>query len=233
MVGDDDPMGAVRLLVVEDDTSLRQAVDLALRRVGYEVSAHGDLAGIDEVLATFHPDLALLDVRLPGDDHAGFSLGARLHEAGGVPVLFMTAADELTDRLRGFELGADDYLVKPFAMAELLARVRAVLRRSGRLQPELLRLGDVVMDEGPRTVRRGDASVVLTRTEFDLLAALVRGHGRVQSKVQLLSLVWGFDGYDPNLVEVHVSSLRRKLDRLGVRLVHTERGSGYLARLDP
>lgn len=218
---------ASRLLVVEDDDSLREGLDSVLERSGYRVCAVADGRRVEELLTTYRPDLALIDVRLPGPLD-GFEIAERLRADGGVPTVFITAADSLEDRLRGFELGADDYLVKPFAMAELLARVRAVLRRSGRLSSPTREFADLVVDEVDRVVLRGGTPVEVTRTEFELLAVLVREPGRVMSKLELLSLVWGFDEYDTNLVEVYVSTLRRKLEDLGPRLIHTERGEGYV-----
>jgi DNA-binding response OmpR family regulator len=144
--------------------------------------------------------------------------------------VFVTASDSLEDRLAGFEAGADDYLPKPFALAELLARVAAVLRRAGRLVSPVLAVRDLVIDEQQRVVSRAGTVVPLTSTEFDLLSTLARSPGRIFSKGQLLALIWGFDQFAPNLVEVHVSSLRRKLDTGQVRLIHTERGRGYVLR---
>jgi len=127
-------------------------------------------------------------------------------------------------------VGADDYLVKPFALAELLARMRAVLRRSGRVVSGCIEFRDVVIDELQRSVTRGGQPVSLTSVEFELLVTLARAPGRVFSKPELLSFVWGFDEYDPNLVEVHVSSLRRKIGGDGATLIQTERGRGYVLR---
>lgn len=222
-------VGPPRLLFIEDDPSLREAVGVALGRAGYEVRADPDGADLAETVVAFHPDLAILDVRLPTRDD-GFDLAVRLRSMTEIPVLFVTAADDLEDRLRGFSVGADDYLVKPFAIAELLARVRAVLRRSGRLTSPTYEVCDLMVDEANRAVRRAGVEIPLTRTEFELLSLLARNAGHVFSKTQLLSLVWGFDGYDRNLVEVHVSALRRKLEAHGGRLIHTERGEGYVLR---
>ncbi len=224
-VGDGHP--AARLLVVEDDESLRHGIDSVLVGNGYQVRAVPDGDDLDDLIMQYRPDLALLDVRLPGALD-GFAIADRLRTEAGTPVLFITAADALEDRLRGFDLGADDYLVKPFAMAELLARVRAVLRRSGRLSSSTHEFRDLLVDEAERLILRGGVPVEVTKKEFELLAVLAREPGRVFSKVRLLSLVWGFDEYDSNLVEVYVSTLRRKLESLGPRLIHTERGEGYV-----
>jgi len=218
-----------RVLLVEDDESLALAVRVGLQQAGYVVSLAADGSEFGDLVARVRPDLALLDVSLPAGPN-GFDLARELRTCSDAPIVFLTAADSLDDRLAGFETGADDYLVKPFALAELLARVRAVLRRSGRLSSSVLEVRDLVVDEQQRTVTRAGQVVAVTHTEFDLLATLARAPGRVFSKGELLSLIWGFDQYDPNLVEVHVSSLRRKIDDGPVRLIHTERGRGYVLR---
>ena len=220
--------GVPRVLVVEDDATVRDALVAALGAEGYLVEALPDGAAIDVVLDGFRPDLIVLDVRLPGPD--GFALGRRVRGESDVPIVFLTAADTLDDRLQGFDLGADDYLTKPFSVAELLARIRALLRRSGRLSSDTWQVADVLVDEGARMVRRGEVDIDLTRTEFDLLVAMGRRRGRAVSKEHLLAAVWEFDSYDPNLVEVHVSALRRKLEAHGPRVVHTVRGVGYVLR---
>jgi DNA-binding response OmpR family regulator len=141
--------------------------------------------------------------------------------------VFVTARDAVADRLAGFAAGADDYVVKPFVLAELVARLRAVLRRTGRLVSPTVEVGPLVLDEDAGRVLVGGEPVPLTATELRLLAYLVRNRGRVLSKTQILTQVWGYDEYDPNLVEAHVSALRRKLEARGPRLVHTVRGIGY------
>ena len=218
-----------RVLVVEDDDPIRGALDVALRGEGYEVRAEPDGTALAQVAEQFLPDLAVLDIRLPvGPD--GYAMAGILRRSSGLPVLFLTAADSVEDRLAGFEAGADDYLIKPFSMAELLARVQALLRRSGRLASSTWQVGDLVVDDGARVVVRGGVPLDLTKTEYDLLAALVQHVGKVLSKTQLLTSVWGFEAYDTNLVEVHMSALRRKLEAGGPRLIQTVRGAGYVLR---
>ena len=211
------------MALVEDEEPVRRAVERALRREGITVTAFADYPGADLVLAAA-PDLAVLDVLLPSGD--GFELARSLRAARDLPIVFLTARDAIEDRLGGFELGADDYLVKPFALEELLARVRAVLRRTGRLGAAI-EAGDVVVDEQAGLATRAGSPLELTATELRLLAYLVRQRGLMLSKHQLLTQVWGYDAYDPNVVEVHVSALRRKLEVHGPRIVETVRGIGY------
>jgi DNA-binding response OmpR family regulator len=215
------------VLVVEDAEAIRVSVVAALREAGFAVDGRIDGRRLEHDLDDFRPDLVVLDVMLPGRD--GFALldAVRRHSDAGV--VLMTARDGLPDRLRGLHGGADDYVVKPFAMAELVARVGAVLRRLGRT-PSTVEVGDLVLDGDSGVVRRGGAAVELTATELRLLAYLAAQRGRVVSKTQILTAVWGYDDYDPNLVEVHVSALRRKLEEHGPRLLHTVRGLGYVLR---
>lgn len=215
-----------RVLVIEDDPALREALHSALTNEGYIVRTEADGTRIRDVAATFHPDLALLDVRLP-QGPSGLSIARMLREDAALPIIFLTAADSSDDRLAGFEAGGDDYLAKPFVMAELFARIRALLRRSGGLSSDTWQVGDVVVDEASRRVHRSGVPVELTRTEFDLLVALGRKPDRVLSKTQLLASVWGLESYDDNVVEVRMSTLRRKLEEHGPRLIHTVRGAGY------
>jgi two-component system OmpR family response regulator len=221
-----------RVLVVEDDEPIRSALDVALKGERYAVLALPDGRALGRATDEFRPDLAVLDVRLAAGPN-GYSMARALRGRSGLPILFLTAADAVEDRLAGFEAGADDYVLKPFSMAELLARVQALLRRTGRLASTSWQVGDLVVDDAARTVVRGGVPLELTRTEYDLLAALARDVGTVLSKTQLLTQVWGFDAYDTNLVEVHVSALRRKLEAQGPRLVHTVRGAGYVLRAAP
>ncbi|MDQ3641662.1 MAG: response regulator transcription factor [Actinomycetota bacterium] len=214
---------------MEDDRPVRTSLEVALRQEGYEVCACPDASGIQRVVDQFRPDLAILDVHL-GSGPDGYSTARLLRGQSDLPVIMLTAADTVAERLEGFNSGADDYLIKPFSMAELLARVEALLRRTGRLTSAVRQVGDVIIDDAARAVVRAGEKLDLTRTEFDLLATLAKHPGQVLSKVQLLTQVWGFDAYDVNLVEVHMSSLRRKLEAHGPRLIQTVRGVGYVVR---
>ena len=219
-------MGAAspaRVVVVEDEGLVSDAIAAALRAEGLSPVVFDDDVGADRVLAEA-PDLLVVDVILPHGD--GFDLVRKVLARRDVPVIFVTARDGVRDRLEGFSVGADDYLPKPFALEELLARVRVVLRRRGRLEGAL-RVGDLAVDEASGDARRGGAELGLTPTELRLLAFFVRHRGLVLSKPQLLTQVWGYDAYDPNVVEVHVSALRRKLEQAGPRVIHTVHGLGY------
>ena len=218
-------------MVVEDEPSIRDALVRAMTDAGFRVQAAADGRGFAELIETFRPDLVLLDVMLPGRD--GFALARDVRATSGCPVLFLTARDDVQDKLTGFAVGADDYIVKPFILEELLARVTAVLRRSGRLRSQVIEVGDLIVDGTAGTAARAGEALSLTATELRLLLYLARHPGRALSKTQLLTQVWGYDHYDPNLVEVHVSALRRKLEQHGPRLLHTARGLGYVLRADP
>lgn len=218
-----------RILVVEDDDALRTAVVSTLRAEGHLVAAAPDGRTILDDLDRAVPDLVLLDWMLPGP--SGILLAARIRARSDAAVVMMTARDELDDRLRGFAEGADDYVVKPFAMAELVARVTAVLRRRGRV-PTVIEVGDLVIDPDGSTVRRDGVLLDLTATEFRLLCFLAESRGRTVSKGQITTQVWGYDAVAANLVEVHLSALRRKMEAHGPRLVHTVRGLGYRLAVD-
>jgi two-component system, OmpR family, response regulator len=212
-----------RVVVVEDEAAVRDAVVAALRHEGYVARGYGDAVEADTILG-FAPDLAVLDIGLPSV--SGFALARQLRDRSALSIIFLTARDAVADRVEGLELGADDYVVKPFALEELLARIRAVLRRSGRLAT-VLEVGDLLIDESGGWATRTGRALPLTATELRLLAFLVRHRGQALSKDQLLTQVWGYDAYDPNLVEVHVSALRRKLEHGGPRVIQTVRGIGY------
>jgi len=216
-----------RVAVVEDENAVRSAVTHALHAEGLVVLAFADYTDADVILAGA-PDLAVLDVMLPGGD--GLELARALRARRDLPIIILTARDAVEYRLAGFKLGADDYLVKPFALEELLARIRAVMRRSGR-HGAPLEAGDLIVDDQTGLASRAGHELALTPTELRLLAFFVRHRGMVLSKHQLLTQVWGYDAYDPNLVEVHVSALRRKLELQGPRILETVRGLGY--RLTP
>jgi len=219
-------MTAARILVIEDSDAIRLAVVTALSAQGFEVSGSVDGEDLEARLPRDPPDLVILDVMLPGRD--GFELLQIIRRLSTAAVLMLTARDALTDRLRGLSQGADDYLIKPFAMAELVARIHAVLRRS-KQGGSSIAIDDLVINDDASLVQRAGTRVGLTETERRLLGYLAQHRDRVVSKTQLLTAVWGYEGFDENVVEVHISSLRRKLEADGgSRLVHTVRGRGYL-----
>ena len=217
-------MAASRVLMVEDSEAIRLPVLTALRGHGFSAEGHADGNELEARLAGFGPDLVILDVLLPGRN--GFELLQVVRELSGAGVLMLTARDAMQDRVRGLTAGADDYLVKPFQMAELIARIQAVLRRTGNTGLSTA-VGDLIIADDAANVRRADREIDLTVTERRILAYLAARPGRVVSKTQILTSVWGYEGFDDNVVEVHVSSLRRKLERHGPRLIHTVRGRGY------
>ena len=218
-------MPASRIMIVEDAETIRLAVATALRGHGFEVTALTDGANLEAELGASRPDLVLLDVMLPGRD--GFELLDLIRRSSTSAVIMLTARDTTADRVRGLTHGADDYLVKPFAIAELLARADAVLRRT-RPGGAVLSVGDLELTPDASRVRREGAEIELTDTERRVLGYLATHREQVVSKTQILTAVWGYDGFDDNVVEVYVSSLRRKLEAGGKdRLVHTVRGRGY------
>jgi len=223
----------VKILVVDDDPAVSGSLDRALRLEGYEVDTAADGNQALERLALAPPDAVVLDLQLPDID--GLEVARRMRAAGDdTPVLMLTARDAVNDRVLGLDAGADDYLVKPFALAELLARLRALLRRRTGQEGELLRFGDLSLDLGTREAGRGDRSFALTRIEFDLLELFLRHPRQVLTREVILERVWGYD-FDSgtNSLAVYVGYLRRKTEAAGEpRYIHTVRGVGYALR-DP
>jgi two-component system OmpR family response regulator len=225
-----------RILVVDDEPSITDLLSMALRYEGMEVQVAGLGRDALDAMTTFRPHLVVLDVMLP--DLSGFDVLERMGRdriGGRLPVLFLTARDTLDDKLRGFTLGGDDYMTKPFSVEELIVRVRAILRRvHGGSDDGRMVLSDLVLDEESHEVYRGSTAIELTPTEFKLLHYLMLNAGRVVSKSQILDRVWNydFDG-NANVVEIYISYLRKKIDSLGPRLIHTIRGVGYCLRPTP
>lgn len=218
-----------RVLVVEDEPLVRSALEKALGDDGWSVWALADGRDIEHAVRQFQPDVALIDVHLPvGPD--GYQLALGLRANSDIPVLFLSAADGEKDRLAGFAAGGDDYVTKPFSIIELLARLRALRRRPAIAPAGGRQIGDMRLHEGTRTVSRGEAEIELRETEYALLSAMAQRPGHVFTKTELLTLVWRYPAGNPNLVEVHVSSLRRKLEEHGPRLIHSVYGRGYLLR---
>ncbi len=215
--------------MIEDAEAIRVSVETALRAAGFAVRTLADGDQLEVELGRFRPDLLVLDVMLPGRD--GFALLRLVRRLCTAGVVMLTARDGVDDRLRGLGDGADDYVVKPFVLAELIARITAVLRRIGRAQPAV-EVGDLVVDLDSGLALYNGVRVELTVTEWKLLSYLATRRDRVVSKTQILTAVWGYDEYSANLVEVNVSTLRRKLEAHGPRLLHTVRGQGYILRGD-
>src|SRR5215212_3841509 len=220
-----------RVLIVDDEPAVRAALDRALRLDGYEIELAADGREALDRLADARQDAVVLDVAMPGID--GLEVCRRLREAGDrTPVLMLTARDAVDDRVAGLDAGADDYLVKPFALRELQARLRALLRRTEPGDEQALSLEDLVMDVPAHVVRRGAREVELTRTEFALLRLLLEHPGQVLTRSTIFERVWGYDfGATSNTLGVYVGYLRRKLEAGGEpRLLHTVRGLGYVLR---
>jgi two-component system, OmpR family, response regulator len=226
---------ATRVLVVDDEVTIAELVGAALRYEGFAVEqVHDGYSTLDRI-ERFRPHLVLLDIQLPDLD--GFEVQRRLRNDGHqVPVLFLSARDSTEDKVRGLKLGADDYVTKPFSVDELIARVRAVLRRSGTDRsylPSVLSVADLELDESTYQVWRGEQEVTLTPTEFKLLRYLMLNARQVVSKSQILDHVWQYDfGGDSNIVETYISYLRKKIDPddSQTALIHTVRGVGYTLR---
>jgi len=219
-----------RVLVVEDDAEIADVLRRSLRQEGYEVKTSAD--GIDalDIASGFVPDLVVLDLGLPRLD--GIEVCKRLRAEGDVPILMLTARAEIEDRVDGLDSGADDYLAKPFERQELLARIRALLRRRPPRGAASLQVADLTLNPDTREVKRGERELELTNREFELLEFLMRNERLVVSRERLLDDVWG---YDPtaatNTIDVFISNLRRKLEAGGeARLLHTKRGAGYVLK---
>jgi two-component system OmpR family response regulator len=222
-----------RILVVDDEPNIVDVVSMALRYQGFAVAAAANGREAIAQVAAFRPHLMLLDVMLP--DMEGFEVAERLGaQRADVPIIFLTARDATPDKIRGLTAGGDDYVTKPFSLEELVARIRAILRRTGRAEPESRRLvfDDVEMDEDTREVTRAGQPVTLTATEYRLLRYFLLHPRSVLSRGQLLDNVWEYDfGGDGRVLETYVSYLRKKLDAHGPQLIHTVRGIGYALRM--
>jgi len=223
-----------KLLVVDDEPNIRELLSTSLRFAGFDVVSAGN--GRDALAAaeTHNPDLAVLDVMLPDMD--GFTVTRRLRAAGRhFPVVFLTARDDTDDKVTGLTVGGDDYVTKPFSLDEVVARIRAVLRRTHPLEDDdaVIRVDDLELDDDAHEVRRGGETIDLSPTEFKLLRYLMMNPNRVLSKAQILDHVWEYDfNGDASIVESYISYLRRKIDRNPdvAALIQTKRGVGYLLR---
>ncbi|MFV0427144.1 MAG: response regulator transcription factor [Beutenbergiaceae bacterium] len=224
-----------RLLVVDDEPNIRELLAASLRFAGFAVQTAPDGRRAVQCALQDNPDLIVLDVMLPDMD--GFTVTRRLREQGKLmPVVFLTARDETSDKVAGLTVGGDDYVTKPFSLDEVIARIRAVLRRAGAVADEAgsaIRVADLVLDEDAHEVYRADEQIDLSPTEFTLLRYLMLNSGRVLSKAQILDHVWAYNwGGDGAIVESYISYLRRKVDAPfdGEPLIHTKRGVGYVLR---
>jgi two-component system, OmpR family, response regulator MprA len=222
----------VRILVVDDERAVRESLRRALELEGYDVGLASDGSeALERLESETQPDAVILDVLMPGTD--GLEVSRTLRRAGNrVPVLMLTARAEVGDRVAGLDAGADDYLTKPFALEELLARLRALLRRTADGSREVLRFADLELDPGTREVRRGGEPIELTRTEFSLLELFMLNPRQVLTRSVIFERVWGYDfGYGSNSLDVYIGYLRRKTEAGGKpRLIHTVRGVGYALR---
>jgi two-component system OmpR family response regulator len=223
-----------RILVVDDEPSIVDAVATALRYEGFEVEEARNGRDAIAAVARFDPDLVVLDWMLP--DIEGIEVGRRIRDRGlKTAILFLTAKEAVENKVEALRAGGDDYVTKPFSLAEIVARVQAILRRTASDLPgDVLRFGDLVLDEGRHEVSRADVLLDLTATEFNLLRFFMLNPRRVLSKGQILQHVWRYDfGGNTNVVETYVSYLRRKLDAVGPPLIRTVRQAGYMLEAEP
>jgi two-component system OmpR family response regulator len=228
-VNDAQPNRSAKILVVDDEPSIVDAVATALRYEGFEVREELTGRGALATVAEFGPDLVVMDWMLP--DIEGIEVGRRMRERGfKTAILFLTAKDAVENKVEALRAGGDDYVTKPFSLAEVVARVQAILRRTGSDLPgDVLRFADLTLDETRHEVRRGETLVEMTATEFSLLRYFLLNPRRVLSKGQILQNVWHYDfGGNTNVVETYVSYLRKKLDALGPPLIRTIRQAGYM-----
>jgi two-component system, OmpR family, response regulator MprA len=222
----------MKIMVVDDERAVRESLRRALELEGYEIELAGDGSeALDRLESSDEPDAMILDVLMPGVD--GLEVCRRIRGTGSkLPVLMLTARTEVEDRVAGLDAGADDYVTKPFALEELLARVRALLRRATDEDGAVLRFADLELDPGTREVKRGDRQIELTRTEFSLLELFLRNPRQVLTRSVIFERVWGYDfGFGSNSLDVYIGYLRRKTEAAGEpRLIHTVRGVGYALR---
>ncbi|MGN6252313.1 MAG: response regulator transcription factor [Marmoricola sp.] len=223
----------LRVLVVDDEPNIAELLRMALRYEGWEVDVALDGTRAVSAARSRQPDAVVLDMMLPDLD--GMQVLAKLRDRDpDVPVLFLTARDSVEDRVAGLTAGGDDYVTKPFSLEEVVARVRALMRRSGAQQTEsssVLVVGDLSLDEDSHEVTRDGDAISLTATEFELLRFLMRNHRRVLSKAQILDRVWNYDfGGQANVVELYISYLRKKIDAGREPMIHTMRGAGYVLK---
>jgi two-component system OmpR family response regulator len=222
-----------RVLVVDDELNLAELVSTALRYADFATATASNAEETMAQVASFRPHLIILDVMLPDMD--GFEVAKRLSASGSeAPILFLTARDSTDDKVRGLTVGGDDYVTKPFSLDELIARVRVILRRSGRRDDSrnVLSFSDLEMDEDLREVRRAGKPVELTATEYRLLRYLLINARRVLTRAQILDHVWSYDfGGEAGILETYISYLRKKVDAIDPPLIHTVRGMGYVLRL--
>ena len=222
-----------KILLVEDEAPLAETISYNLREEGYKVQVVSDgLSALDSI-RTEKFDLVLLDIMLPGMD--GLEVCHRLRQGGSIPILMLTAKDTVQDRIQGLDAGADDYMIKPFNLDELLARVRALLRRTQPERIPVLKFADLSLDTGSRQATRGERTVALTAKEYELLELFLRHPKQVLTREVIFDRVWGYDfGGESNVLEVYIRYLRQKLEAENeTRLIHTVRGVGYVLRENP